>query len=190
MGDGAWRVALDEGFDPAAVLDALRALEGVTDVVVADAHALVCFDPAAPPSGIDAALAGATGRARASKEHHIAVAYDGEDLAAVASRLGCSVEAVVARHAGRVYEVLRVGFMPGFAYVGPLDAGLVLPRRERPRARVAAGSVAIAGARTGVYPFASPGGWHLIGRALEFEPFDRERGAVWSVGDRVRFEAR
>ncbi len=190
MGDGAWRVALDEGFDPAAVLDALRALDGVTDVVVAEAHALVCFDPASPPSGIDSALEGATRRVRAPTEHRIAVAYDGDDLAAVASRLGCSVEAVIARHAGRVYEVLRVGFMPGFAYLGPLDAELIVPRREQPRARVAAGSVAIAGARTGVYPFASPGGWHLIGRALDFRPFDGERGAVWSVGDRVRFEAR
>lgn len=190
MGDGAWRVALDEGFDPAAVLDALRAVEHVTDVVVADAHALVCFDPERPPTGVEAALAGATRRRRTPVEHVIAVAYDGEDLTAVASRLGCSVDDVIARHTGRTYEVLRMGFMPGFAYVGPLDASLVVPRRERPRARVPPGSVAIAGARTGVYPFASPGGWHLIGRALDFTPFERDRGAVWSVGDRVRFEAR
>ncbi len=190
MGERAWRLTLPEGSDPAAVLDALRAAPGVTDAVVAEAHALVCFDPARPPEDLARVIEAASRAKGDAVTHRIGVRYDGDDLAEVASRTGLAVDEVIARHAAVTYEVLRIGFLPGFAYLGPLDPALVLPRRERPRARVPAGSVAIAGARTGVYPFASPGGWHLVGRALDFAPFDPARGAAWRVGDRVRFEAR
>jgi KipI family sensor histidine kinase inhibitor len=82
-----------------------------------------------------------------------------------------------------------VGFAPGFAYLGELDPKLVLPRRAEPRPRVPAGAVAIGGAHTGVYPFATPGGWHLIGRT-DAVLFDSHRAApaLLRVGDRVRFE--
>ena len=190
MGEGAWRIALPAAHDPVATLDALRGLAGVTDVVVSDAHALVCFDPQRPPDGLAAALWSARRAPRSPVEHVIGVRYDGADLADVAARLGVDPELVIARHSGATYEVQRMGFLPGFAYLGPLAASLVLPRRAQPRARVPAGAVAIAGARTGVYPCASPGGWHLIGRTLDFKPFDAAEGARWCVGDRVRFEAR
>jgi UPF0271 protein len=78
--------------------------------------------------------------------------------------------------------------MPGFAYLDGLDERLRLPRRATPRTRVPAGSVAIAGARSGIYPFASPGGWHLLGRVVDFVAFDRAHGATLRSGDRVRFE--
>ncbi|MFO0628548.1 MAG: carboxyltransferase domain-containing protein [Polyangiales bacterium] len=88
----------------------------------------------------------------------------------------------------RGVEVLRMGFLPGFAYLGPLPASLTVPRRSTPRAKVPAGSVALAGSRTGVYPFASPGGWNLLGRTLDLPLFDPAHGPRWRVGDRVRFE--
>jgi len=80
--------------------------------------------------------------------------------------------------------------LPGFAYLRALDPRLVLPRRATPRPRVPALSVAIAGPYTGLYPFASPGGWHLLGTAVGFAPFDAHTGAAMSLGDRVRFVAR
>jgi UPF0271 protein len=94
---------------------------------------------------------------------------------------------VVDLHAGATYEVAAVGFLPGFAYMKGLDARLVGPRRSEPRRRVPACSVAVAGPYTGVYPFASPGGWNLIGTAIGLVPFSPESGAVFGVGDTVRF---
>ncbi len=89
---------------------------------------------------------------------------DGPDLGAVAERTGLDERAVVELHAGTTYRVFLLGFVPGFAYLGTLPDALVLPRRSEPRTRVSAGSVAIAGRQTAVYPFSTPGGWHLIGR--------------------------
>ncbi|HWH02432.1 MAG TPA: 5-oxoprolinase subunit PxpB [Gemmatimonadales bacterium] len=125
--------------------------------------------------------------AGAAREFTIPVAYDGADLAEVAERAGLHTDDVVARHSGRWYDVYLVGFTPGWAYLGELDASLALPRRASPRQRVPRGSVAIAGKQTGVYPFAVPGGWHLIGRT-DTVMFDTSRGALLRVGDRVRFE--
>jgi 5-oxoprolinase (ATP-hydrolysing) subunit B len=134
--------------------------------------------------------AGAAPRAdmAAAREHEIPVRYDGPDLGDVARRTGLSVADVVARHAGRLYTVYFLGFVPGWAYLGDLDPSLVVPRRTEPRPRVPAGAVAIAGAQTGVYPYAIPGGWHLIGRtsAELFDPA-RDPPAVFAAGDRVRF---
>ncbi len=121
--------------------------------------------------------------------HVIDVVYDGPDLGVVAAALGVATEEVVALHAGREYTVEIVGFLPGFAYMGPLDRRLVVPRRPAPRPRVPAQSVAIAGAFTGIYPLASPGGWSLLGRSLGPPPFDPARAEpfLFAAGDRVRF---
>lgn len=129
--------------------------------------------------------------AETSREIRIPVIYDGADLADVASRAGLSVTEVITRHSGRWYEVGVVGFAPGWAYLSELHPSLVLPRRPSPRQRVPAGSVGIANAQTGVYPFAMPGGWHLIGRTetVMFDP-SRAEPALLRVGDRVRFEPR
>ena len=119
----------------------------------------------------------------------IDVVYDGPDLEPVARALGLAPGALVELHAGRDYVVEVVGFLPGFAYLGALDPRLVTPRRASPRTVVPAASVGIAGAFTGIYPFASPGGWNLIGRALDVVPFDstRAEASMFRVGDRVRF---
>ena len=118
----------------------------------------------------------------------IPTTYDGPDLAETAERSNLSVDEVVALHAKRDYTAYFLGFMPGFAYCGRLDARIVSSRLERPRERVPAGSVAIADGQTGVYPFASPGGWRLIGRTdlAMFDPSAAEPVLI-HAGDRVRF---
>ncbi|MBB4863465.1 KipI family sensor histidine kinase inhibitor [Pseudomonas nitritireducens] len=120
--------------------------------------------------------------------HEIAVWYAGEDLAEVARLCGISPAQVIDLHAGRDYRVGAIGFSPGFAYLGELDQRLSLPRRATPRTLVPAGSLAIAERQTAVYPQASPGGWHLLGRTAQilFDPH-REPPCPLAVGDRVRF---
>jgi inhibitor of KinA len=122
------------------------------------------------------------------REHRIVVTYDGPDLEAVAAASGLSTEDVVARHENRSYTVDLLGFVPGWAYLSALDPAIQLPRRPQPRPRVAAGSVAIAGAQTGIYPLDTPGGWHIIGHtdAVMFDA-SREPPALLSPGDTVRF---
>jgi KipI family sensor histidine kinase inhibitor len=114
----------------------------------------------------------------------------GPDLAAVAAFAGCREHEVVARHADRTYRVYMLGFVPGFAYMGRVDASIAAPRHRVPRERVPAGSVGIAGGQTGVYPVESPGGWKLIGRTdtVMFDP-RRGRPSLLAPGDVVRFVA-
>lgn len=127
-------------------------------------------------------------KAAAARDHLIPVHYDGIDLDAVAAATGFSAAEVVERHSGRAYTVDLLGFVPGFAYLSELDASLQLPRRGEPRPRVPAGSVAIAGAQTAVYPLDTPGGWHIIGctTTAMFDPA-REPAALLRAGDTVRF---
>jgi KipI family sensor histidine kinase inhibitor len=141
------------------------------------------------PTVRDAMGASASASTARAPVHEIRVAYDGADLAEVARLAQLSVDEVIAAHAGRTYEVELIGFLPGFAYLAPLDERLVLGRRSAPRPRVPAGSVGIAGPYTGIYPRSSPGGWHLLGRALGFTAFDPERDppALFQPGDHVRF---
>lgn len=122
--------------------------------------------------------------------HRIPVTYDGEDLEEVASRLDLTRERIVELHVRPIYRVFLVGFVPGWAYLGPLPEELELPRRHVPRTVVPAGSVAIAGRQTGIYPLASPGGWHLIGRTSVklFLP-DSDPPCLFRAGDRVKFFA-
>jgi len=129
------------------------------------------------------------GKAPLPTEHRIPVRYDGVDLEWVSSSTSLSVEEVIARHTARLYTVDLLGFVPGFAYLSELDPSLQLPRRAQPRPRVAAGSVAIAGAQTAVYPLDTPGGWHIIGRTntAMFDPA-RDPPALLYPGDLVLFE--
>jgi UPF0271 protein len=191
FGDAAFRVTLPEGADARALLAALRVHPGVVDAVVTERHALATFDPDAPPEHlaetIDAVLSGARTAADTPRDHVVAVRYDGEDLEAIANAIGRTPREVVAMHTGRSYAVAAIGFLPGFAYLRGLHPSLVVARRPSPRARVTARSVAIAGPYTGVYPFASPGGWNLLGTAFDFAPFDAVHGARLALGDRVTF---
>ncbi|NUT39900.1 MAG: allophanate hydrolase subunit 1 [Thermoactinospora sp.] len=119
----------------------------------------------------------------------IPVTYDGQDLESVAEAAGLTPDEVVARHTASDLVVGWLGFAPGFAYLTGLDPALHLPRLATPRTSVPAGSVAVAGPYSAVYPSASPGGWRLLGRTDE---------RIWDVradppsrfqpGMRVRFE--
>jgi UPF0271 protein len=189
FGDAALRVTLPEPVDPRALLEGLRAVEGVVDAIVAERHAVVTFVPGRPPAGIDSVVdAAGVGKARPSTRHHVvAVRYDGCDLRELATQAQLEPDEVARLHAAPEYVVVAVGFLPGFAYLRGLDGRLTFPRRPTPRTRVPARSVAVAGPYTGVYPFDSPGGWNVVGTAVGFSPFDPERGATLGLGDTVRF---
>ncbi len=114
----------------------------------------------------------------------------GQDIDFVAQHNGISVEDVVKIHTGTAYHIFAIGFAPGFCYLGGLNSRLHTPRLETPRVRVAAGSVGIAGAQTGVYPLASPGGWRLIGRTpLRLFAPERPQPILYQAGDSIRFRS-
>lgn len=121
--------------------------------------------------------------------HEIGVRYDGADLVALARELGMTEEELVRRHVAPLYRVAFLGFAPGFPYLTGLDPVLRMARRGAPRTRVPAGSVAIAGEFTGIYPRATPGGWHLLGHT-DAMLFDAARAvpALLAPGDEVRFK--
>jgi KipI family sensor histidine kinase inhibitor len=112
----------------------------------------------------------------------------GPDLEFVAERSGLTASDVVNLHSGATYTVYMLGFTPGFPYLGGLPEPLATPRLASPRQRVPAGSVGIAGAQTGVYPLATPGGWRLIGWTpmVLFDP-GRTPPALLQPGDQVCF---
>ncbi len=114
----------------------------------------------------------------------------GPDLASAAAELGLAPDDLAQRHAAGLYRVAMIGFAPGFPYLSGLDPALALPRLATPRTHVPAGSVAIGGAQTGVYPRDSPGGWRLLGRTPTrlFDP-TREPPCLLAPGDFVRFRA-
>ncbi len=207
LGDGALTLTFGNGISEelseAVVMRARAigdaAIVGVTDVVPSYATVTIFYDAAT--IGYDDIrrrvldVVGDGGDFEPSSAqverriHRIAVVYDGEDLAEVAKRTGLSTAGVISLHSEMEYRVFVTGFVPGFAYLGVLDERLSLPRREAPRKRVPAGSVAIAERQTGVYPASTPGGWHLIGTTTErmFDP-RRSRPALLCVGDLVRFD--
>jgi KipI family sensor histidine kinase inhibitor len=126
----------------------------------------------------------------------VPVVYDGPDLKSVAEQTGLDVAEIIQIHSKPVYTVRMSGFTPGFPYLDGLDERLHLPRKDRPRKRIKAGSVAIGGSHAGIYSVGSPGGWHLLGRT-ELALFDAEsaRGDApvpenvfrFAPGDRLRF---
>jgi KipI family sensor histidine kinase inhibitor len=188
LGDRAVRFA-----KPAAsarvLVAAIQRWPDVVDIVVAREDVAVYFTRE-PVLGDLAAQVAALVSLREDdepgREHRLRVVYDGPDLEEVARATRLSVADVIAIHHSRPYSVALMGFSPGFAYLDGLDPRLELPRRPSPRPRVPANSLAIAGAQTAVYPFAGPGGWHLIGRVVDVTMFD-ENGPLLALGDRVRF---
>ena len=194
LGEHAWLARFEDELQAAGWAEAVRALDlaGVTDVVLAYQSAAVFADPErADLDALEGRLRvlppAASGVAR-GRLVRVPVLYDGEDLPMVAERLGLSTDEVIVRHSAREYRVFAIGFLPGFPYAGYLSDDLSgLARRDSPRARVPAGSVAIVGRQTGIYPQPSPGGWHLIGRTPR-RIVDVERGHFpIRAGDRLQF---
>ncbi|MCY0864725.1 MAG: 5-oxoprolinase subunit PxpB [Sulfobacillus sp.] len=128
-----------------------------------------------------------------SRVWRIPVLYGGEwgpDLISVAETTGLTPEEVTAIHAGTRYRIYAIGFSPGFPLCGVVPAPIRVPRRDSPRVRVPAGSVALAGQQTGIYPLASPGGWNLIGRTPA-KLFDWQKSGLtrYQPGDYLEFYA-
>jgi inhibitor of KinA len=203
-GDSAVLVEFEERIDPAvnaraiAAADAIRAaaIAGIRDVVPTYRSVAVYFDPLS--TNYDALVAslerGAgqpVGEPPDRVPTRIPVCYGGDlgpDIARVAQFGHMSEDDVVALHSSASYRVFMLGFLPGFAYMGIVDARIAVPRRSTPRVRVARGSVGIAGGQTGVYPAETPAGWQLIGRTpvTLFDP-SRAEPFLLKAGDAVQF---
>jgi KipI family sensor histidine kinase inhibitor len=201
LGDTALLAELGTRLDTAlntraiALATALKKRRDVRQAVAGYAGVTVHFDPdQTTPDALGAAIKRLAAKrppmAEPGRLHRIPVVYEGPDLEEVATRLKLSPENVIELHSRPIYRVFLVGFVPGWAYLGPLPEELELPRRHVPRTLVPAGSVAIAGRQTGIYPLPSPGGWHLIGRTSVklFLP-DRDPPCLFRAGDRVKFFA-
>jgi len=190
------RAVLVEVGDAGAVLPVRAALDGATGVietVPAARTLLVRFDPTVTGPAEIARIAISAGPTLAATAWtdtvRLAVTYDGPDLAPLAGELGITADDLVRRHSGAEYTVAFCGFSPGFAYLTGLDPSLQVPRLAEPRRSVPAGSVAIAGEYTGVYPRSSPGGWRLLGRtAAVLWDSSRSQPALLRPGCRVVFD--
>jgi KipI family sensor histidine kinase inhibitor len=201
LGDTALLAELGTRLDTAlntraiALAAALKKRRDVRQAIAGYASVTVHFDPnQTTHDSLTAAIKRLAAKrppmAEPGRLHRIPVTYDGPDVEEVAARLNLSLEKIVDLHTRPTYRVFMVGFVPGWAYLGPLAEELELPRRHVPRTLVPAGSVAIAGRQTGIYPLPTPGGWHLIGRTNVrlFLP-DSDPPCLFRAGDRVRFFA-
>jgi KipI family sensor histidine kinase inhibitor len=208
LGDSAIVMVLGETVDEVMVAR-VRALaaavahhrpRGVVDILPAFASVTVFYDPMAAGgfAKLRADLEVIAARAEevvvsvVPRRIEIPVCYGdefGPDLPEVAAQHGMTAAEVIALHAAPDYLVQAIGFVPGFPYLGGMVERLTTPRRSTPRREVPAGSVGIGGMQTGVYPFATPGGWNLIGRTplRMFDPARAEPSLV-RVGDQVRFQ--
>jgi KipI family sensor histidine kinase inhibitor len=195
LGDRAFLAAFATEASAAAWAAAVRERQwpGVTDVVLAYLTVAVFADPERVDLiDLESRLREVIARSdvhHAGKTLVIPVLYDGADLLDIAARLAVSPADVIRIHCEVEYDVFAIGFLPGFPYAGYLPPALAgLARRDSPRLRVPAGSVAIAGRQTGIYPVDSPGGWHVLGTTplciadLESAYFPIQ------AGDRIRFE--
>ncbi|UKJ75706.1 5-oxoprolinase subunit PxpB [Azospirillum brasilense] len=205
-GDTAFNVEFGEGIDRPtnARVMALHARlkaaapPGLVETVPTFRSLQVVYDPAVTSrrevqAAVEAELAHAGEAPVEGTLWRLPVCYDpdlGPDLLELSSSLGLSADRLIDLHGSTEYFVYMLGFMPGFAYMGDLPAEMERPRRSEPRVRVPAGSVATAGRLTTVYPWESPGGWHLIGRCpVPLYDGARPSPVLLAAGDRVRFEA-
>jgi inhibitor of KinA len=178
---------------------AARGVAGVRDIVPAYRTVAVYFDPLKTDRSqlqreLQQTIAAPAAATLVPRDViRVPVCYgaaDGPDIGEVARFAGSSEEEIVALHTAAIYRVFMLGFSPGFAYMGPVDARIAAPRRTTPRTAVPAGSVGIAGQQTGIYPSETPGGWQLVGRT-PLRVFDALRAtpSLFSAGDRVQFFA-
>jgi inhibitor of KinA len=172
-------------------------LKGVVETVPTFRSLLVHYDPLLTTrANLEAAITRMLGRQPGSRIDaavwRVPVCYEDEfapDLTEVARLTGLTSGEVVALHSDRRYHVYMLGFLPGFPYMGDLPEELALPRRADPRVRVPAGSISIATSLTAIYPYESPGGWHLIGATpIRLFDADRARPALFAPGDAIVFD--
>jgi len=187
-------IELDDLAQTLALLASLQAkpIVGVEEIVPAARTLMVRLSPAVSDRGI--ILRDIASRRldqtveQSGRRIEIPVTYNGEDLEVVAGIVGISTDEVIRRHTGTDYVVAFTGFAPGFAYLSGGDPSLNVPRRATPRTSLPAGSVALAGGFSAVYPAKSPGGWQIIGYTdTPMWDIDRDQPALLQPGDRVRF---
>ena len=203
LGDSAILIQLGDAINPAlnqrvhALSALLQSIPAVIETVPAYCTILVHYDPLAATykqiknlieekiSLLDESTH------RPSHRLEIPVLYgnaSGPDLEPAAVTLALSPSELIRLHSEREYTVYMMGFTPGFPYMGILDERLTLPRLSTPRTRVPAGSVAIAGSQTGIYPIDSPGGWHILGwTPLKLFDLLSENPFLFAPGDTVKF---
>ena len=173
-------------------------IAGVVETVPSMRALMVCYDPMATSRArlepeIEGLIARGLPTGMKTRQVTIPCCYDdpefAPDLADVATRTKRTPEQVIASHLAASFKVYVLGFMPGLAYIAGLEPSLYLPRRSQPRVRLPRSTVAIAMDMTTIYPFESPGGWHLIGRTPLWM-FDqrREQPVFLAPGDQLTFE--
>lgn len=205
LGDSALLVELGDEIDAtinqrvhalAALINVSR-LDGVIETVPAYATLLIHYDPliltyAKIRKWLRVKLSHIeNANLREPRQLEVPVRYGGKygvDLEFIADYHRLRVEDVIRIHSGKIYTIYMMGFTPGFPYMGKLDDAIATPRLETPRTYVSAGTVAIAGSQTGIYPIDSPGGWRLIGHTSLrlFDP-ESESPFLFSPGDEVKF---
>jgi KipI family sensor histidine kinase inhibitor len=190
-------ISLEAHQDVVRLTGRLNGARGVVNLHPAYASILIDFDPLQVTHG-EVRRAVAELYAQAASEPvpegrtvEVPVCYGGEygpDLGEVAAAHGLSAEEVMAIHSGADYLVYFLGFSPGFPYLGGMPESIATARLAAPRRRVPAGSVAIGGRQTGVYPLASPGGWRIIGRTpLRLFQAEADPPVLLRMGDHVKF---
>lgn len=204
-GDRGLLVELGEGIDPnvnrevrkLSIVIEKRKIPGVLEVIPTYRSILLVYDPlTVEPQRICEIISQLKAEASGTslpppRTVEIPVCYGGEfgpDVEFVARHAGLTVEEVIEIHSAPLYQIYMMGFTPGFPFLGGLPEVLATPRLPTPRLQVPAGSVAIGGNQTGIYPIASPGGWRLIGRTpiRLFFP-EREEPFVYRPGDFIKF---
>jgi inhibitor of KinA len=171
--------------------------EGLVETVPTFRSLMVYYDPLVTGRAqLEQAISGVLDRGDSCRSGarlwRVPACYEGEhapDLAEVARLTRLTPPEVVALHSGARFHVYMLGFLPGFPYMGDLPEPMRLPRRADPRVRVPAGSISIATSLTAIYPYESPGGWHLIaGTPIRLFDPGRERPALFAPGDAVVFD--
>ena len=204
-GDSAVTIEFGDGIDPVVnarvlALDtalARAAIPGLIECVPTYRSAAVQFDPLAldydafVATALRLAAAG-TGAIETGRRWRVPVVYGGAfgiDLDDVAARHGLAPAEIIRRHAGAVYRVYMIGFMPGYTYLGGLDPTLATPRRPDPRPTTPAGTISIGGIQALIAAAAMPSGWHLLGRT-PVRAFMAGRAApfLFAPGDEVVFD--
>lgn len=203
LGDSSILIQLGDAIDPAlnarvhALSAILQTIPAITETVPAYCTLLVHYDPLKSTYNeikklIEEKLARVDDSThRPSRRLEIPVLYggaSGPDLEPAATTLALSPSELIRLHSEREYTVYMMGFTPGFPYLGIINEKLTLPRMSTPRTRVPAGSVAIAGSQTGIYPVDSPGGWHILGHTplKLFDPTS-DNPFLFAPGDTVKF---
>ena len=171
-------------------------IPGVTECVPTFRSLMIYYDPlqlshAVLCTQVDSLMQGLRADETAGRTWRLPVCYDesvAPDLAEVASRTSLTPAQVVERHSATIFHVYMLGFLPGQPYLGDVPAELALPRRQSPRPKIAAGSVAIAMTMTCIFPTETPCGWHLIGRCpVPLWNWRRASMPLLRPGDKVAF---